>query len=248
VLGRSFVLVLIILLAAHAADAQVFGTVRVTARDSQGLPLPSANVLLKAEGSARTQSSTTNPQGEAVFVAVPIGHYELTVSMDGFSPSTREIQVTGNSVVPVAVALALAGVQESVNVQADVQTINPTSVRTETLTHRADIEHQPDADRAGSLAMITNNVPGAFVMHDHLHSRGGHGVTFQIDGVPVPNSNLASVGAQFDPKDIDYLESERGGLSANLGDRAYGVFNLVPRSGFEGDNFGDLTAKYGSYN
>ena len=40
--------------------------------------------------------------------------------------------------------------------------------------------------------MITNNVPGTYVMHDHLHARGGHGVTFEIDGVPVPNSNLAA--------------------------------------------------------
>jgi hypothetical protein len=84
-------------------------------------------------------------------------------------------------------------------------------------------------------------------MHDHLHSRGGHGVTWEIDGVPVPNSNLASVGAQFDPKDVDSLEVSRGGLGANYGDRSYGVFNVVPRSGFEGHRFADLTAAYGSY-
>ena len=95
--------------------------------------------------------------------------------------------------------------------------------------------------------MITNNVPGTFVMHDHLHSRGGHGVTWQIDGVPVPNSNLASSGAQFDPKDVASLETQRGGLSANLGDRSYGVFNVVPRSGFEGDRFGEVSASYGSF-
>src|SRR5438034_183160 len=78
-------------------------------------------------------------------------------------------------------------------------------------------------------------------------TRSGHGVTWQIDGVPVPNSNLASSGAQFDPKDVASLETQRGGLSANYGDRAYGVFNVVPRSGFEGDRFGELTASYGSF-
>ena len=64
----------------------------------------------------------------------------------------------------------------------------------------------------------------------------------------MPNSNLATVGSQFDPKDVDYLESERGGLAANYGDRAYGVFNVVPRSGFESDRFGDTTARVGNYN
>ena len=45
--------------------------------------------------------------------------------------------------------------------------------------------------------------------------RGGHQVTWAIDGVPIPNTNIASnVGPQIDPKDIDYLEAQRGGYSA----------------------------------
>jgi len=244
----SILLALVLSSVAHPALAQVFGTVRVTARDAQDLAVPGADVTLQAEASTFNQSATTNTQGEVVFVAVPIGHYTVKVALPGFNEAARDIQVTANSVVPVQFALAIGGVTEHVQVQATAETINPESVRTETLTHRLDIERQPDADRSGSLSMITNNVPGAFVMHDHLHSRGGHGVTFQIDGVPVPNSNLASVGSQFDPKDIDYLQSERGGLASNYGDRAYGVFNLIPRSGFEGDKFGDVTANVGNYN
>ena len=244
----SILLVLVFIAIAHTAHAQVFGTVRVSARDAQDLAVSAAEVTLQAEASTWNQKATTNTQGEAVFVAVPIGHYSVTVAAPGFVDAARDIQVTANSVVPVQLSMAVAGVTEAVHVEGVADTINPESVRTETLTHRVDIERQPDADRSGSLSMITNNVPGAFVMHDHLHSRGGHGVTFQIDGVPVPNSNLASVGSQFDPKDIDYLQSERGGLASNYGDRAYGVFNLIPRSGFEGDKFGDLTANVGNYN
>src|SRR5262249_2780569 len=47
--------------------------------------------------------------------------------------------------------------------------------------------------------------------------------------------------------DVASLETQRGGLSANYGDRAYGVFNVVPRSGFEDHRFGDLFLGYGSY-
>jgi carboxypeptidase family protein len=246
--NASILLALVLIGVPHAGQAQVFGTVRVTVRDTQELAVPGADVTLQAEASSWGQNATTNTQGEAVFVAVPVGHYSLKVVAPGFADAARDIQVTSNSVVPVQFALAIGGLTENVYVRASGETINPESIRTETLTHRLDIERQPDADRSGSLSMITNNVPGAFVMHDHLHSRGGHGVTFQIDGVPVPNSNLASVGSQFDPKDIDYLQSERGGLASNYGDRAYGVFNLIPRSGFEGDKFGDLTANIGNYN
>ena len=97
--------------------------------------------------------------------------------------------------------------------------------------------------------MITDYVPSAYMVHDQLHIRGGHQVSWLIDGVPVPNTNIASnVGPQFDPKDIDYLEVQRGGYSAEYGDRTYGVFNVVTRSGFERNRQAELVTSYGSFN
>ena len=244
---NRFLLALVFIALTQTLTAQVFGSVRVIVRDPQNLAIADAAVVVKARGSTGSQTAKTNAQGEAIFVTVPFGEYVVSVKAEGFEASDREIQVLSNTQTPVAVKLAIAGLEQSVEVKVAAQTINPESSGTETLTHREDILLQPLADRSGTLGMIANNVPGAFVMHDHLHSRGGHGVTWQIDGVPVPNSNLASSGAQFDPKDVASLETSRGGLSANLGDRSYGVFNVVPRSGFEGDRFGEATAGVGSY-
>src|SRR5262252_11056372 len=244
---RRFLFVLLMVVVARAAAAQVFGSVRIVVRDQQNLAVADAEVTVKAKDSAWSQTAKSNEQGEALFITVPFGTYVVSVTSAGFDVFERDIQVISNTQTPVQVRLAVAGLAQSVDVKATAQTINPESSGTQTLTSREDILLQPLTDRSGSLAMITNNVPGTFVMHDHLHSRGGHGVTWQIDGVPVPNSNLASSGAQFDPKDVSSLETKRGGLSANLGDRSYGVFNVVPRSGFEGDRFGEASASVGSY-
>ncbi len=128
-------------------------------------------------------------------------------------------------------------------------TVNPESSSTYTLVSRQQIAETPGADQTNSLSMITNYVPSAYMVHDQLHIRGGHQVSWLLDGVPVPNTNIASnVGPQFDPKDIDYLEVQRGGYSAEYGDRTYGVFNVVTRSGFERDRQAELVASYGSYN
>jgi outer membrane receptor protein involved in Fe transport len=82
-----------------------------------------------------------------------------------------------------------------------------------------------------------------------LHIRGGHQVSWLLDGVPVPNTSIASnVGPQFDPKDIDTIEVQRGGYSAEYGDRTYGVFNVVTRSGFERNREAELVTSYGSFN
>ena len=95
---------------------------------------------------------------------------------------------------------------------------------------------------------MTQFVPGAYVVHDLLHIRGGHQVSWLVDGVPVPNTSIASnVGPQFDPKDIDTIEIQRGGYSAEFGDRTYGVFNVVPRSGFERSREAELMANYGTF-
>ena len=97
--------------------------------------------------------------------------------------------------------------------------------------------------------MITEFVPGAYMVHDQLHVRGGHQVTWAIDGVPIPNTNIASnVGPQFNPKDVDYLEAQTGSYAAEYGDRTYGVFNVAPRNGFERDRQAELIASYGNYN
>src|SRR5439155_20757509 len=118
-----------------------------------------------------------------------------------------------------------------------------------TLIDRQEITHTPGSDRTNSLAFITAYVPGSYLTHNQLHVRGGHQVTWLIDGVPVPNTNIDdTVGAQFDPKDIDYLEVQRGSYSSEFGDRTYGVFNVVPRSGFERNRETELLLSYGNFN
>ena len=97
------------------------------------------------------------------------------------------------------------------------------------------------------MEMITDYVPGAYMTHDMLHMRGGHQTSWLIDGVSIPNTKIASnVGPQIDPKDIDQLETQRGSYAADVGDRTYGVFNVLPRNGFERDREAELLLDAGN--
>ncbi|MDE3154638.1 MAG: TonB-dependent receptor [Acidobacteriota bacterium] len=238
-----------LLLLAAPARATIFGNVRGHVRDPQGRAVEGATVLLQAQASAWTRQMQTDPHGRFEAPAVPVGQYVVTVVKQGFETLTRAAQVDSGTALDLTFTLALASVTQSVTVSAAPPAIDRESSTTQTLVSRRAIADAPGADRANSLAMITDYVPGAYMVHDQLHVRGGHQVTWQIDGVPVPNTNIASnVGPQFDPQDVDYLEVQRGGYSAEYGDRTYGVFNVVPRSGFEAKNFVDLSASYGSFN
>ena len=238
-----------VLLVAVAAFATIFGNVRGVVHDLQHRPMAGVTVRICALTSSWSQSTATNADGEFEFSAVPVGNYQLTVKEPGFHPLQQQITVTSGSAPVLHLQLQISAVKETVEVSAAPELINTQSSATETLVSRRQIAQTPGADQTNSLAMITDYVPGAYMVHDQLHLRGGHQVTWEVDGVPVPNTNIASnVGPQFDPKDVDYLEVKRGGFSAEYGDRTYGVFNVVPRTGFEYNSAGELVTSYGNFN
>jgi outer membrane receptor protein involved in Fe transport len=236
-------------LSSLTAFATIFGTVSGLIHDPQHRPVKSALVTLHATNSAWTKSMTSTDAGEFQFDAVPLGEYTVTVELQGFARSEQKLALTSGRDARVHFSLTVAQAKETVEVTDTAALVNSESSATSTLVSRRQISETPGADQTNSLSMITNYVPGSYMVHDQLHIRGGHQVSWLIDGVPVPNTNIASnVGPQFDPKDIDYLEVQRGGYSAEYGDRTYGVFNVVTRSGFERDRQAELVASYGSFN
>jgi TonB dependent receptor/Carboxypeptidase regulatory-like domain/TonB-dependent Receptor Plug Domain len=224
------------------------GSVRGVVHDAQHHPLAGAHVALKSATSEWILSAVTDAHGEFSFMTVPLGDYVLNVSDADFTPAAQIVSVASGSSPVAHVQLAKGAPLETLTVVAAVETTVLDTATPTTVVNRLDIERAPGADRSNSLAMITNFVPGAYVVHDQLHIRGGHQTTWAIDGVEIPNTNIASnLGPQIDPKDIDYLEVQRGSYQADQGDRTYGVFNVVPRTGFERDNQAELIASGGSY-
>jgi hypothetical protein len=233
---------------AAVAFATIFGSVRGIVHDPQHRPIKGAQVTLKAQNSDWTQLQVTNGNGEFEFTSVPIGTYTATVSSEGFRPIQQTVVVQSDTSPVLHFPLAVAAAKETVSVlgtpvEAITQTVTPT-----TMVDREDIQETPGADRTNGMEMITDYVPAAYVTHDMLHMRGGHQVEWLIDGVPIPNTNIATnLGPQIDPKDIDYLEVFRGSYDADYGDRTYGIFNIAPRTGFERDRECDLVMSLGNF-
>jgi len=229
-------------------SATIFGTIRGIIHDPHHRPVQGAQITLRAENSAWTKTATSDDSGAFRFDAVPLGEYTLTLTKSGFSQVTQAVIVHSDTEPVVHLQLNVAGVKETVNVSAEPEVAPTDSITPTTLVNRSQIEQTPGAARTNSLSMVTNFVPGSYITHDQLHIRGGHQVSWLVDGVPIPNTNIASnVGPQFDPKDIDYLEVQRGSYEAEYGDRTYGVFNVVPRTGFERENRGELITSFGNF-
>jgi TonB dependent receptor/Carboxypeptidase regulatory-like domain/TonB-dependent Receptor Plug Domain len=226
----------------------IFGTVRGIVHDPQHRPVSGATVTLQAKQSAFTQTFQTGDDGQFHFDAVPLGAYMVTVSQAGFETGQQNVTVLSGTAPILHFELHLQAQIQSVTVSADSAPAQTESVTPTTLISREEIAQTPGASRANSLAMITDYTPSAYVTHDQLHIRGGHQVSWLIDGVPIPNTNIASnLGPQIDPKDIDTVEMQRGSYSADYGDRTYGIFNVAPRTGFERNNEAELVLSAGNF-
>jgi hypothetical protein len=230
------------------ALATVFATVHGVVHDPQHRPVAGAKVVLKAVGSAFSLHGVTDSTGTFDLPEAPLGDYQLQVEAPGFAAISMPVQVASGTNPILHIALSVAGSAESVQVNgtdgsmADADSVTPT-----TLITRADIDETPGASRTLGMEMITDYVPGAYMTHDMLHMEGGHQTSWLIDGVSIPNTKIGSnVGPQIDPKDIDSLEVQRGSYSADEGDRTYGVFNVLPRNGFERNRDAELRVSGGN--
>src|SRR4029078_12306532 len=97
-----------------------------------------------------------------------------------------------------AVSLPLGSIAETVQVTGTEGVINLKSVTTESLVTRDQIAQTPGALRSNSMDVVTQFVPGSYMIHDQLHIRGGHQVSWLVDGVPVPKTTLTEhVEPQF---------------------------------------------------
>ena len=236
-----------IVLAPGAAAAADVGAVRGVVHDAGHRPIAGAAVVLRSKTADWSLSSHSSAAGEFAFPAVPVGDYVLSIRQSGFATTALPLTVVSGAAPSTHVQLLSGAPEETVTVSAaapgTADSFTPT-----TLVDREDIARTPGADRTDSLAMITDFMPGAYFVHDQLHVRGGHQVSWEIDGVEIPNTNIASnLGPQIDPKNIDYLEAQGGSYGADEGDRTYGVFNVVPRTGFERNSEGELVASGGNY-
>ncbi len=240
----------LVLLAPIHAWAAAFGSIRGTVRDAQSKAVPGAHVRLESLASHAVLSATSDAHGQFDFADVSIGTYQLTVSRKGFITSTQAVTVEAGYFPSPDVTLLSSTAKSLAQVTVSALTAPPVvaSVTPITLVSQQDIMQTPGALNANSLAMITDYVPGAYQAHDMLHIRGGHQTNWLIDGVEIPNTNIAeNLGPEVDPQDIQTLGAERGSYDADEGDRTYGIFNVIPKTGFGSDDEAVLGVTAGNF-
>ena len=228
-------LMVALLLAWPVAAQETRGAIEGSVKDSSGAVLPGATV--EAKSPSANYSSVTDPNGMYRFPAVIPGTYEITATLQGFSPAKREdVNVVVGQLLKVDLSMALQGVTETVSVTAESPTIDVKQTTAATNIRQEMIDLVPKArDFAGLVQMA----PGANI--ESRFGSGGSGLSidgasasenkFFIDGVDTTNLRTGVSGTPFLTDFIDQVQVKSSGYAAEFGGSTGGVVSVISKSG-----------------
>lgn len=207
------------LLSSAPALAATSGIVRGVVTQS-GTPKAGAKVSLSGQGQLYT--TTTNNRGEYAFPTVTFGRYLLTVHVDGQTDHTQDVDVVEGQVSVLNVDVLKTIVVTSTNALAGV---GGSPVATTTMDQKQ-IAASPVNT---SLDRLIVTVPGAVQFsYNEPVINGFHGVTYEVDGAPLPLATTSNFAEIIDPKSINSLQIFTGAIPAEYGgDRMGAVVSIV---------------------
>jgi hypothetical protein len=211
------------LLLVSTAAAQTTGSINGTVDDNTGAVLPGVTVTATSPALMGVQTTVTNEQGQYRFPALPIGTYNLSYELGGFSNVRREgIIVSLGFTATVNVQLQLATLQESVTVTGASPVVDVTST---TSTFNINQDMLTTLPNARDIWSVMGQAPGVRVSSiDVGGSRAGTQTGFeafgfsgqvrvQVDGVNTTEGTGAA-GFYYDYGSFDEIQLGGDGMDA----------------------------------
>ena len=229
---------------AQFTTARLSGTVL----DPSGLGLPGATVTVKAELTAFTRSTTTSSSGEYVFPSLPVGTYQISVTMTGFTSYVQsgiELQVDRSVSVPVH--MKLGTVTQQVTVAGDASMVTTETPTLAQVINQRDVAELPLNTRytqqlvflvPGALNVTANycaaGCEGATFPSEQyakVNGAGANGVTYHLDGADF-NDVYLNMNMPFpNPDAVQEFDVQTNNMSAVYGNALGGVVNVALKSG-----------------
>ncbi|BDE05156.1 hypothetical protein WPS_04320 [Vulcanimicrobium alpinum] len=214
------------------ARADVVGIVRGTLTGADRRPLPQVAVTLTGERVALT--ATTGEDGRFAFARVPFGRYRLAARGPAGTASAT-VEVASDAVVDVAlIAAPVIG----------RATATATGVRGTPVSQNAFGANRLAAlPRNDRLDAVVEQVPGVVrFSYDEPVAHGFHGLSYELDGAPLPQSTSSNFAQLIDPRNAQAVEVFTGAFPAEFGGSRQGaIVNVISGGTDAGARGGALT-------
>ena len=241
---RRSVCLLLICACSTPALAQGVGAIAGTATDASGGVLPGVTVTLSSsQGTVGgSQETTTDERGTYQFLRLVPGTYSVRAALGGFRPFTQEnIVVNADVTARADMRLAIGQLEEGIIVTGDSPLLDTTTVRTQTVLNREELEALPNRTDVWSIARV---IPGVVMskidvggteafLQSAATVRGTSGENkFTIDGMDVSAlDGTGTVAAMYlDPYAFEETNFQTGAGSAEQSNGGL-TFNMITRTG-----------------
>src|SRR3954447_17276434 len=233
---------LIVLLACASPFAQqTTGNVTGRVVDQQGSAIPGATVTAKSPSTGFTRTETSDAEGLYRLNALPVGLYEVTAELQGFSTvSKKDIEVNVGQTQSVDFPMKVAALAETVNVTGATPLVETTNSAVGAVVDIKRIESLPLNGR--QFANLAATVPGVGLgFHSdptkstqyapQINGGAGRNVNYQVDGGDNNDDTVGGLLQQFPLEAVEQFNFVTQRFKAEYGRSNGGVMNIVTKSG-----------------
>ncbi len=220
--------------------AQLNGTVL----DTSGRAVVKAPVTVRNADNNQTFKTTTTDTGFYVLPNLPPGHYEVTVSSQGFAKTTQTgIELTVGQTATVNITLKVAAAGETVLVTGEAPIIEPTKTEISQVIETQQIQDLPISGRlftdfallTPSVATSRTSLGTTFTEFEVTQISFGGMRSFSneitVDGADFVNT-ISGVQRATPPQDaVQEFRVVNNSFGAEYGRALGGIVNIVTKSG-----------------
>ncbi len=220
--------------------AQTTGRLFGQLTDAQGASLPGVTVSVSSPSMQGTQTQVTDGEGNYRFPSLPPGHYTVKAELASFKTIEQPVDIGLDRTVTLNLKMLLAGVTESVTVQATSPTVDTTSTTTGVSVTPEMFNKLPVRRDFYALTTMAPGVTSDMVGPIVYGSSSAEN-QYIIDGLNTTGVELGDKGKTLNNDFIQEVEVKTGGLPAEYGRMTGGVVNVLTKSGgnqFSGSLFG----------
>ena len=227
---------------------QAITTASVSGRisDPSGAPIVGATVQVVNLERNQRQETLTSASGVYRFLSLAVGPYELSVTASGFAAKTIPLTLSVGEARDVSVSLAIAGVDEQVDVSSSTTVLELRRTQVADLVSPSEIDELPLNGRNYlDLALLTPGVSRTIQRNTERFAETsavpGTGIsvagqrnlnnTFLVDGVSANDDAAGLAGTYFAEDVIREFQVVTSGGIAEFGRASAGIVNVVTRSG-----------------
>ncbi|MEW6734122.1 MAG: carboxypeptidase regulatory-like domain-containing protein [Acidobacteriota bacterium] len=238
---------------ASSSTAELRGQVT----DASGAVIPGASVTLKDLGKGISRTSTTDAEGNYIFLAVLPSRYELKVEAaeGGFEPNVVQVELTVGQQASIPIKLNAVGVSEIITVTRGAEVIEVDRTQQSSVIDVRQITNLPISRRSYlDYAQLTPGVIDSDNIADASDFRvaqtpqsglsfggnNGRGNYVSVDGAET-NTNTGAVLPTVNQEAVQEFQVLRNSYSAEFGGASGGIVNIISKSGsngFHGSGFG----------